>query len=153
MKKSTGQTVLVQICFVQTVPFCQVQKIHGSSTSSFGTAISGLPIFWIHVAPIPSNPLPPFIDDGGFLGMLMGYSYNMILNEFLHVIPENEYDNDDNSYGSDRDKASTSSKNYSLLKIVMMILISRMGFNYSKWMYVFSQPQSFCNNAHFTYLQ
>jgi len=71
----------------------------------------------------------------GFLYMLSGWwdtIYNTILNKLLHAIPEKGYRNDNNSYKSDSDEASTSSENNNMLKIVMMKLLFRMGLYYSK---------------------
>jgi len=47
---------------------------------------------------------------------LMGYDYDTILNKLLHVVPEKEYDNDDNNYNSDSDEASTSSENDNIVE-------------------------------------
>jgi len=42
---------------------------------------------------------------------LLGYSYDTISEELLHVVPENDFDDDNNGYESSTDNASTSSDN------------------------------------------
>ena len=46
----------------------------------------------------------------------LGYDYDTILNKLLNVVPENEYDNDNDRYESDSDEASTSSENDNIVE-------------------------------------